>query len=117
MPLLKIGGNYLTADDVGAKGTTVVFVDAGEYVTKEFDGQKKERLEISVALPDESVKKWSPNFATLNEIAKAYGMNTDAWVGKAAHLWTAKQAVAGKMLMVIYGEPVVLAEEKVEEKK
>lgn len=112
MPTIDTAGDYLAPTDI-VKECVVTFADAGEIVTKEWDGKQKRRLEIGISMPDGSKKKWTPNWTTQEEIAKAYGRATEQWVGKQARLWTAKQAVQGKMLLVIYGEAIVAAEEAV----
>ena len=95
---------YLSAVDVQGEAT-VKFVDAGKLVTKEFNGEEKTVLEITVELED-GTKLWSPNGTSYRKIAEKYGPNTEDWVGKEAKVTVVTMNVAGTMRKVLYGEPV-----------
>ena len=96
---------YLSAVDVQGEAT-IKFVDAGKLVTKEFQGEEKTVLEITVELEDGSTKSWSPNGTSYRKIAEKYGPNTEGWVDKVVKITVVTMSVAGTMRKVLYGEPV-----------
>ena len=86
---------YVSPDLVGkSKSKKVVFINSGAYVT----GKYGEQLQFIVEI-DGKQKKWSPNRDTCQNMSKAYGMDTQGWVGKAMQV-TLKQLPTGKLAII-----------------
>ena len=82
---------------------TVKFLDAGEYVEKEFEGKVKQQFEIRVEAGSGEVRKWSMNLTSQRAVAQRLGSgDTSTWVGHSAELYLQTENVAGKMRVVIY---------------
>jgi len=79
---------YLKVDNI-RDGEVINFIDAGTIVEKEWkkDGkvEKKPALEITVEFRGEK-KTYCPNGTSVGILTKAWGANTEGWVGKQARL-------------------------------
>lgn len=88
MPDTSKLSKYLKVENV-RDGDTVTFLDGGVIVEKKFqkDGKDdiKPALEITVKFKGDS-KTYTPNGTTVKILSKAWGTNTDKWVGKTAVL-------------------------------
>jgi hypothetical protein len=102
---------YLHAEAV-QDGDIIEIVGKGRYVSAEESTFERAYLEISVKLPDGKGKIWTPNKTTLHMLAKAFGDDADLWISKKVMLNISRQNVRGKMIDVIYGEPVVVEEKQ-----
>lgn len=79
---------YLKAEHV-KDGDIINFIDAGIIVDKEFKKEGKSEikpiLEITVQVNGET-KTYSPNGTTVGLFNKAWGQDTEGWVGKQARI-------------------------------
>lgn len=80
---------YLKPESV-RDGDIIVFVDGGVILQKEFKDkngmmEKKPVLEITVDYRGDN-KTYTPNGTTIKILNKAWGANTDTWIGKQARL-------------------------------
>ena len=110
MPNVNDLKEFLCATDV-SDGDEIKFLDAGEFVDKDFSPEKdgsdiRTVLEINVELPGGKKKKYSPNGKSRDAMAEVFGPNSEDWVGKRASIQLVKQSVYGNIKNVIYLEPV-----------
>ena len=78
-----------------------VFLDEGEYVSKEYQGERYEKLEFLVEI-DGKRKKWAPNKDTITNISNAFGKNSQSWIGRVVKLSIG--TIKGRS--VVYGMPI-----------
>lgn len=81
----------------------------GKYVEKEMKGEKEDRLEFEVRLPDGDVKLCTPNQTSIIDMIKAWGKKSEAWVGKKVAVKIENKNVWGEMKDVIYLVPLTKA--------
>jgi len=105
MPNVSDLNTYLTTNDVKEKDL-IKFIDAGQFVEKDFRGEKRTRLEITIALGDGKKKTYTPNKTTVKSISSVYGNDTAQWIGKLAEVTLVSQNVAGEMKKVLYATPI-----------
>lgn len=68
----------LVTDATEKKG---VVTAGGSYETDEYDGKKNRKLTIGVDF-NGKIKKYRPNKDGIKNLARAWGNNTESWVGK-----------------------------------
>ena len=102
---------FLHANAV-SDGDIIEILGKGHYVSAEESVFERPYLEIPVKLPDGKAKTWTPNKTTLTMLAGAFGDDADLWTGKKVKLAISRQNVRGKMVDVIYGEPVIVEEKQ-----
>ncbi len=74
--------SYMDVDLVqNSKKKQIVIMGAGAYVL----GQFGEKLEIPIEI-DGKAKTWSPNRDSANNLNRAYGADTQAWIGKVVNM-------------------------------
>lgn len=103
---------YLKTEHV-KDGDAINFLDAGVIIEKEFkkDGKTEKRpvLEMTVEV-NGNKKTYSPNGTSVALLNKAWGKNTEKWVGKQA-IVTLIPASNGKDMIVAKPREVVSAED------
>lgn len=97
---------YLHADAI-KEGDAIEIAGKARYVSSEEAAFGRPYLEMPVKLMNGKSRIWTPNKTTLKRLAKAYGDDTDSWVGKRVKLTITKQNVRGEMRNVIYGQPQI----------
>jgi len=101
---------YLHADAI-EPGDIVEIIGKARYISAQESAFERSYLEVAVKMSDGQAKTWTPNKTTLHLLAQAFGDDTDSWINKKVKLNISRQNVRGKMIDVIYGEPVI-SEEK-----
>lgn len=100
---LTIDAPWLRPEDVG-QGINIKFLDQGHQVSREESGLDNDTFEITVGLPNSEKRVWTMNKTSQRAVAKQYGMENTAWVGKVVRLVTTQQNVRGVMKSVVYVE-------------
>ncbi|OGH07905.1 MAG: hypothetical protein A2W22_05480 [Candidatus Levybacteria bacterium RBG_16_35_11] len=106
MPELDLGGDYVNLEDAKNR-LTLTIMQPHKVVEKEFKGEKTQRNEMLVELPNKKQKIWSANKISLREIGKHFGTNSDLWVGKQVQLAAMRMPIKGSMVDVVYAIPMV----------
>lgn len=111
MPNVNDLSGYLRKDDI-KEGDTLIFLDAGEIIERDFspakDGSKKKTvLEIGVELPDGRKKRMTLNVTSISAISEVYGKDTEAWVNKSVAVDYVRQLSFGKMADVLVLTPII----------
>lgn len=89
-----IEGKYLNAEVVrNSASRKCVVLTEGEYVSKEYNGEKYEKFQFEVEL-DGNVKIWSPNKDTIKNLREEFGNDSIKWIGQMIKLSVGK--VQGK---------------------
>jgi len=83
-------------------GDTVEILDEGTIRESKFG---KDRVVVTVKLPNGETALWSLNQTTLNALIQGYGDETKNWVGKKVKVTIATTFIAGQRKTVVYGEP------------
>lgn len=104
MPNLSKLSKWFKKGDV-KNGDHIIFINAGELVSKDFNGKPSTVLEIGVELPDGSIKTYTPNATTWKGLSEVWGSNTEDWIGKKAKVNFVNAMVQGKMKEVIVCVP------------
>jgi len=104
-------------EDVQGKGTYMKAKDLGdgfrgkfqvrEYCgAKEYDDGRKHQILGNLLDPAGQLLQedltWTLNYTSLQRISNAYGLDTDAWIGKQIKLYTTIQPINGKDTLVLY---------------
>ena len=90
--------DYVTVNLVReAKEKTMIVISGGQY--EETDYGRKISIDVQI---EGRPKTWRPNKISVENISKAYGMNSEAWVGKSISL----------EIMKIQGKECVIARPK-----
>jgi hypothetical protein len=105
---------YLHADAI-EKGDIIEISGKAHYVSAEEATFGRPYLELPVKTPAGKTKIYTPNKTTLKKLAKAWGDETDSWLGKKVQLDIVQQNVRGEMRDVIYGTPLQVAKEQSQE--
>lgn len=108
MPNVNQLQKFLKADNV-RNGDIVNFIDPGTISEKEFgkDGQEKKKrtiLEMNVVINGDQ-KIYSPNNTTVGILSKAWGENTEGWVGKQGVVCLIEQLSFGELTNVLIVKP------------
>ena len=110
MPDTSKLSKYLKADSV-KDGDIINFIDAGVILDREFkkDGKTeiKPVLEITVEVNGDK-KTYSPNGTTIALLNKAWGKNTEKWVGRQAKVFIMPSSNGKDMIVA---KPVLKPEE------
>lgn len=81
-------------------GDIVTFQDAGQVEAGQFGEQHNFKIDTR-----NGVKKVSLNQSSINTLVEAYGDESEAWVGKKVKVWTRKDVIAGKRVLIAYFLP------------
>ena len=105
MPELR-EDNWISGQTIAKHGREAVVSNGGgekEYTAKD---EKFYKPWILVRFPDGAEFEFTLNRTTRDLCAKAWGTNTDAWVGKRIGFDVVKQKVAGDIKDVVYATPL-----------
>ena len=102
---------FLRREDV-VQDDIITFVDAGEIKDVDFsknkDGSGMKRVfQISLELPNGSVKMATLNKTSCGLLSQAWGEDTLTWAGKKAKITFVKQLAFGKMTDMMIMQPEV----------
>lgn len=97
---------FLTAADVPAE-TEAEFIDEGKVVPKEETGFDSNTFDITIKLPNGAKRVWTMNKTSQRAVARHYGTDSKAWIGRKVVLHTSEQNVRGEMKKVIYVKRVL----------
>lgn len=103
MPHTSKLSKFLKAEHV-KDGDIINFMDAGEIKDKDFkqkDGSSdiKPILELTVEVNGEK-KVYSPNNTTIGILTKAWGANTEGWIGKQARITILPSPNTGREMII-----------------
>lgn len=96
-------GVWLTPEEVEPEAV-LTFVDAGQRSEIPAQGGRpaKQTFEITVRKANGVERTWTMNSTSQRAVAKAYGTNSDAWVGKRVTVYTSEGNVNGTPKKIIY---------------
>lgn len=102
--IVKLTDKYLTGEFVlKLTDKTFEIMTAGKLENmQQVDGTSKENLVISIKLAPGTVIDWIPNETSKKTMRKAWGDDTEKWIGKKGEFEMAKQNVRGEMKDVIF---------------
>lgn len=92
---------FLSPEDVGSEAQ-VKFADPGGYVEIQLQDGNKRVFRIGVELASGELRLWTPNKTSRRAITRAFGDDTEEWVGKSVVLYTTEQMVGINKKQVIY---------------
>jgi len=108
---IKDSNSFLRAKDV-KEGDVVVLLNAGEVRDADF-GTGKSRKVVEFEVEHNKINKiWTVNKTTLKNFIKAYGDDTNKWVGSEVKLSLVKVNVRGEIKDSIVGYALQEKEEK-----
>jgi hypothetical protein len=109
MPELSKLDKFVKASNV-KNGDIILFLDGGqikEMDFKEDNGTVKKQPVLEMKVKHNGDEKiYSPNKTTRDLLGKAWGTNTDAWIGKKGKVKLISQIVKGALKDVIVLDPV-----------
>jgi len=112
----EAAGQFLRTKDV-KQGEFVKFTTSGELLEKDFKGEKKNVFEINVVHNSQD-KVMTLNKTSYENLAPAYGENTDDWIGRQAMItikdYSDKGFPPGMVLMPCIEAPKAESKEEVE---
>jgi hypothetical protein len=101
--------DYVTIDFVKASPSKRAVIISPGVIGPNQQGNNKLTMQVEI---DGKNKKWSPNRKTLENVSKAWGTNTDKWVGKVV---TFQMALASNGKEIVLGLPTITTQLPVEE--
>jgi len=108
---IKDSNSFLRAKDV-KEGDIVVLLNEGEVRDADF-GTGKSRKVVEFEVEHNKINKtWTTNKTTLKNFVKAYGDDTNKWIGKKVKLSLVKVNVRGEIKDSIVGFALQEKEEK-----
>ncbi|MBO3810135.1 MAG: hypothetical protein FGF50_11165 [Candidatus Brockarchaeota archaeon] len=103
---------FLSGSDV-ENGAIVEIADGGKILSESESGFGRPVFQITVMMPDGSMRTWTMNKTTRDRLKEAYGDDTENWVGKKVRIEVVGMVVRGTFRKVVFGHPVVGEEEEV----
>lgn len=94
---VKIDSKFLKGGENIHDGDNITFLNEGEEV----EGQWGTRMQIDVKTPEGEEKALTLNNTSKANMIKAYGGDSEGWVGKEARVNVTKQMVGKEMKQVI----------------
>jgi hypothetical protein len=92
----KLGNpDFLRAGDV-KDGDIIILLDSGVFRDKSETPFNRAVYQFQVKLPDGSVKTWTANKTSMDQLASAYGDDLEQWIGKKVKINIVKQNVRGQ---------------------
>ena len=121
MPVEKIGGNWLSPDDV--QDGDMLFVKQKPELTetqwpvRPGSEEKKKLYQIQVQLPDGALKDVTLNKTSSNNLLKVFGSNEDDWLDKPIIVERRFQKVRGEDRYVLYFKAEKMVQRELPRKK
>lgn len=109
MPMQKLGGNFLSEEDVVQYGSKWKIVSAPELKEVEYKGKKSKKYEITIhPITDRNEKRtWQMNPTSSNYLQTLLGNDEGKWVGKEIEIEVKNQIIEGEEASVIYAKGAV----------
>jgi len=103
MGILELEPDFLRVNNI--EDNTIAEITSAHKETKPEDSKYgKKQIVLPVRIRDERFL-WNLNKTTQKNLVKAWGNNTDLWVGKKVVISVQQQNVRGKLQPVLYGTP------------
>lgn len=102
---IKIKSKFIKIGENVKQGDILTILDEGEFVQKEYKGQKKTGLQFTVENPEGEEKICNFNVTSQRNLIGAWGKESKNWKGKQVKCHVITQLIGGKPTKILVLTP------------